>query len=121
MTGFEGENISDLDNTLSWINKFKPHTFSLNQLSIYPGTSLYESSGNKFFEKNTWTRNNIENYFKDDKFSNITKKERSVWYLMTFKPFFSKYFRKAQLQANPMSAILKMAYKKYFLKHQKYY
>ena len=116
MTGFEGENISDLDNTLLWINKFKPHTFSLNLLSIYPGISLYESSGNKFFEKNDWTRNNIENYFKDDKFSNITKEERSAWHSKTFKPFFSKYFRKAILQSNPISAILKMAYTKYLLK-----
>ena len=90
MTGFEGENLLDLDNTLKWINKLKPHTFSLNQLSIYPGTALYESSGNKFFEKNNWTRNNIENYFKCDKFSNITKEERSECILKTFKPFFSK-------------------------------
>jgi len=117
MIGFEGENISDLDNFLSWINKFRPHTFSLSLLSIYPGTLLYEASGNKFFEKNTWTRNNIENYFKHDKFSNITKEERSEWYLKTFKPFCRKYFRKALLQANPVSTILKMAYKKYFLKN----
>ena len=114
MAGFEGENISDLDNTLAWINKFKPHTFSLSQLSIYPGTSLYETSGDKFFEKNIWTRNNIENYFKDGKLSNTTKEEKIGWYLKTFKPFFSKYFRHAILQANSPIAILKMAYKKFF-------
>ena len=114
MTGFKGENISDLNNTLSWIKKLKPHTFSLNLLSIYPGTSLYESSGNNFFEKNTWTRNNIENYFEEDKFSKITKEERSLWYLKIFKPFYSKYFRKAILQANSPLAIFKMAYKKLF-------
>jgi anaerobic magnesium-protoporphyrin IX monomethyl ester cyclase len=118
MSGFEGEKISDLNNTLAWINKFKPHTFSLSPLSIYPGTSIYESSGKEFFEKNAWTRNNIGNYFKGYDLNNITKEERNEWYLKTFKPFFSKYFRKAQLQANPIKAILKMAFKKFFFKQQ---
>jgi len=49
MTGFEGETVPDLNNILLWIKKLRPHTFSLNQLSIHPGTSLYESFGEEFF------------------------------------------------------------------------
>ena len=113
MTGFEGENISDLNNTLSWINKFKPHTFSLSQIKVYPGTALYNESGDNFFENNAWTRNNIENYFKDEKFSSISREKRRKWYLEVYRPFQSKYHTKALLTANSLRTLFRIARKKY--------
>ena len=113
ITDFEGEEISDLNNTLEWINKFKPHTFSLNQLSLYPGTSLYETYGNKFFEEREWTKSNVENYFKESKLNIINMEERNLWHEKTFKPFYRKYFRKALLKSNSPITIIKIAYKKF--------
>ncbi|MHB1346658.1 MAG: B12-binding domain-containing radical SAM protein [Candidatus Humimicrobiaceae bacterium] len=117
MTGFKNESMFDLDNTLLWIKKFKPHTFSLHQLSIYPGTSLYEDYGNMFFEKNDWTKNNIENYFKQTILSKITRVEKENWRKKTFKPFYTSYYRKALIKANPLVSILKMAFRKYFVQN----
>ncbi len=100
MTGFEDEKISDLNNTLAWIKKFKPHTFSLHPLKIYPGTALYEESGSKFFENNAWSLNNIEKYFKKEIFSNISRKEKIKWYKETYKLFNNKYHKMALLKTN---------------------
>jgi len=116
MTGFEGEKISDLNNTLTWIKKFKPHTFSLHPLKIYPGTALYEMSGSKFFENNTWNRNNIEKYFKKEIYSSINKKQKIRWYEEIYKPFNNKYHKMALLKTNTLTTLFKMAWVKYLLK-----
>ncbi len=115
MTGFEGEKISDLNNILTWIKKFKPHTFSLHPLKIYPGTELYEMSGSKFFENNIWNRNNIENYFKQEIFRNINKEQKIKWYKETYKPFRKRYHRKALLKTNSLLTLFKIAWAKYLL------
>jgi anaerobic magnesium-protoporphyrin IX monomethyl ester cyclase len=113
MTGFKGENISDLNNTLSWIHKHKPHTFSLHQIKVYPGTALYKESGDNFFENNVWTRSTIENYFKNEKFSTISREKRRTWYVKVYRPFQSKYHTKALLTANSLRTLLRIVRKKY--------
>ena len=115
MTGFEGEKISDLNNTLAWIKKFKPHTFSLHPLKIYPGTALFEMSGSKFFENNTWNRSNIEKYFKKEIFSNVGRQEKIKWHKETYKPFNNKYHKMALLETNSLPALFKMVWAKYLL------
>ena len=64
MTGFKGENISDLNEIINWIKKYRPHTFSHALMQVHPGTQLYKESGENFFEKNNWTCENIERFYK---------------------------------------------------------
>ena len=113
MTGFENEVISDLDNFIFWIKKFKPHTFSLHPLKIYPGTPFYEKLDIKFFEKNPWTRDSIENYFKSELLSSIDKEDKNKWYSQTYKPFHARYQKRAILKVNSLYSLLKMVLLKF--------
>lgn len=113
MTGFKDESILDLNNLIKWIKKYKPHTFSLSMLKIYPGTSLYENARNMFFEDNSWTRNNIDNFFSKNIIGNINDEEKIKWYRQTFNPFFRKYDLLAAMKVNSLRIIMKMAYLKY--------
>jgi anaerobic magnesium-protoporphyrin IX monomethyl ester cyclase len=117
MTGFEGESLSDLNKTLEWIKMFKPHTFSFHRIQVYPGTELYEASGDKFFEKNEWTKDNVDKYFRNGKADNISQEERRKWFLETYRPFSVRYGRKATLKVNSIKNTIKMVYKKYFPQH----
>lgn len=114
MIGFKGESITDLYNTLEWIKRFKPHTFSFSPIKIYPGTALYKSKGDSFFENSIWNRKNIEKYFINNKFDSIKKDEKYKWYSEVFRPFSIKYHRKSLFESNSIPALIKMAYKKYF-------
>ncbi len=116
MTGFEGETVSDLNNILEWLNKIKPHTFSFHRIQVYPGTELYETLGGKFFERNEWTKDNVEKYFESKIFDSIDKEERKKWFLKVYKPYSLKYGRKATLKVNSLENIIKIAFKKYFSK-----
>ena len=118
MTGFEGESLSDLNKTLEWIKIFKPHTFSFHRIQVYPGTELYEASGNRFFEKNEWTKDNVDKYFRNGKADNISQEEKRKWFLEVYKPFSISYGRKAILKVNSLKNIIKMVYKKYFSSYQ---
>lgn len=114
ITGFKREKISDLNNILKWIKKYKPHTFSLSRLQLYPGTEIYKNEGKKFFENNDWSRNNIDNYFFKDNISSINPTEKSKWNLQIYSPFAKKYQIMAILKVNSLKSILKMAYLKIF-------
>ena len=112
--GFEGENLSDLNNILKWIKRFKPHTFSFHKIQVYPGTELYEVAGDKFFERNEWTKENIEEYFENKIFNSIDQEERSKWFLEVYKPFSTRYGRMATLKVNSLKSIIKILSEKYF-------
>lgn len=114
MTGFDGESIADLKNTLEWIKVNKPHTYSFHRISIYPGTELYEMSGNGFFENNEWTEENINKYFQSNNFDSIEQEERKRWFKEVYTPFTTRHNRKAILGVNSLKDIIKMAYKKIF-------
>jgi len=114
MTGFEGESLSDLNKTLEWIKTSRPHTFSFHRIQVYPGTELYQNSGDKFFEKNEWTEVNVKKYFESKIFDTIDQKERRKWFLKVYKPFSIRYGRKAILRVNSLKNIIKMVHKKYF-------
>lgn len=118
MTGFKGESLADLNNVLDWIKRFKPHTFSFHRIQVYPGTELYETSGNRFFEKNEWTKDNVDKYFRNGKADNISQEEKRKWFLEVYKPFSISYGRKATLKVNSLKNIMKMVYKKYFFTNQ---
>ncbi|MDD3521184.1 MAG: hypothetical protein PHU65_08145, partial [Actinomycetota bacterium] len=114
MFGFKDEKKSDLDNLLGWIKKYRPHTFNLNFIKVYPGTVLYENQGNNFFEENSWTRNNINDYFKKKEINTIDDKEIIKWFREIFYPFYKNNEIKAALQVNSLKTLIKMAYLKYF-------
>jgi len=113
MTGFEGETIADLNALIEWIRRHKPHTFQLGQTQIYPGTQLYETNGNNFFENNPWTEYNLNKYFYTEYFSDIELEKRIDWVEKVFTPFYIKYNRKALIKSNSMSTLLKMTSSKF--------
>lgn len=112
MTGFKGESISDLNEIIVWIKKYKPHTFSLSRMQLHPGTQLYKESGADYFEKHNWKRKNIEKFYNYDRFSSISQKDRIKWYFQTYQPFRSLYYRKTLLKTNSFPALLRMVYAK---------
>ena len=113
MTGFKGETISDLNNLILWIKKFKPHTFLLSQTKIYPGTDLYQTSGNRFFETNDWSRENITKYFEMENFSEISKESRIEFNEKVLKPFQTSQHRKSLIKTNTISNLAKIVYSRY--------
>ena len=112
MTGFEGETISDLNNIIDWIKLYRPHTFSMHRIQVYPGTRLYETIGDRFFENNDWTEANVNRYFNDQKYDNIDIEDRKKWFFQVYKPFNTRYIRKSILKANPIKDIVRMVYKR---------
>ncbi len=112
MTGFKGESISDLNEIIKWIKKYKPHTFSLSRMQLHPGTQLYKESGADYFEKHNWTRKNIEKFYKYDRFSRISQEDRMKWYFKKYQPFRSLYYRKTLLKTNSLPTLLRMVYAK---------
>ncbi len=114
MTGFKGESLSDLENTLEWIKINSPHTFSFHSIYVYPGTELYKTSGGRFFENNEWTEENVNKYFQSIKFDNIEQEERKKWFLKVYRPFAIRNNRKAILGANSLKDIIRMVSRKLF-------
>jgi anaerobic magnesium-protoporphyrin IX monomethyl ester cyclase len=89
IAGFEGETISDLVENLRWLKRAKPNTFSWFSLEIHPGTSLYQRKGDRFFELNAWSEENIANFYNGEGLSTIPPKERSRWMKKNFLPYHS--------------------------------
>jgi anaerobic magnesium-protoporphyrin IX monomethyl ester cyclase len=112
MTGFEGETIQDLNNMIEWIRKSRPHTFSLHRMQIYPGTRLYDRIGDRFFENNEWTEENVLEYFNRPAYRNISIEERQRWHQKIYRPFNTRYIRKSIVKVNTLPKILKIFIKK---------
>ena len=113
MTGFEGETLDDLNSLIEWIKIHRPHSFQLGLTQIYPGTKLYETQGNDFFENNAWTDYNIRKYFHTDFFSSIPEIQRVEWFSNVYWPFLNKYAKKELIKSNSMSNLVKFAIKKF--------
>jgi hypothetical protein len=112
MTGFEGETIQDLNNAITWIKKFRPHTFSFHRIQVYPGTRLYEKIGNNYFAINEWTEENIAGYFNSYKYDSVGLEDRRKWYLKNYRPFNTRYIRKSILKVNTLKNIFRMVFEK---------
>ncbi len=106
MTGFEGEQLSDLENGLRWVKQTNPSSFSWFPLNIYPGTALYQKKGNDFFEKNEWTEGNISRYFEEDHLSSVPKEERDRWIKKVLAPYQEWHYRLTILKVNPISKLV---------------
>ena len=109
MTGFENETIDDLNALIEWIRHHKPHTFQLGLVKIYPGTQLYETNGNSFFENNSWTEYNLNKYFRTDFFSDIPVETRISWNNEIYNPFRKKYAKKELIKTSSINTLLKFA------------
>jgi radical SAM superfamily enzyme YgiQ (UPF0313 family) len=78
--GFPGETVEDLDQRLKWLQEVGSNfTVSLSMLKIYPGTRLYEKHGGAFFEKNEWSEENIDRYYRKDHLSSVSPEQRAKW------------------------------------------
>jgi len=112
MTGFEGETISDLNDKLHWLKKLNPNSFTWTPLMIHPGTVLYEKHGNRFFEKNNWDRQSIEDHNKKDMLSNIKNEERTQWAKKYFLPYRTWHSAFNFLKINPSFKIILFVFAK---------
>jgi radical SAM superfamily enzyme YgiQ (UPF0313 family) len=110
MTGFEDESQEDLNNMVRWIKKFRPHTFSLSKIRVLPGTELYEREGNRYFEENAWSRENIEDYFLKTRKGSLEQEEFKSWSKTVYAPFTNRYHKFAAFKVNSPASLLKMAY-----------
>ncbi|HPQ46510.1 MAG TPA: radical SAM protein [Clostridia bacterium] len=112
MTGLGGDSISSLNSLLAWIDKYQPHTFSLNSLKIHPGTEMYEKHGNSFFETHEWTKENIDFYYISNSLDEIPDKDLDKWRKEVFIPFKLKHERKWVIKNNSPLSILLLLIKK---------
>ncbi|PKN06171.1 MAG: hypothetical protein CVU72_05850, partial [Deltaproteobacteria bacterium HGW-Deltaproteobacteria-7] len=93
---------TDLDVKLNWLKRHKPDTFSWHPLLRQPGSLLYQETGEKFFETQDWTRDNVRGFYAADIFSEVTPEERKHWTQSRLEPFSRKHHRLARLRLTPM-------------------
>ncbi len=108
ITGFEGEKVADLEENLRWLKRVKPDTFSWSNLSIHPGTVLYEKKGNCFFENNEWNRENITDYYARS-LSDIPPAERTGWITSKYNPYLKLRNRLNIIKVNPPRKLFSLA------------
>jgi radical SAM superfamily enzyme YgiQ (UPF0313 family) len=121
IAGFEQETASDLDEKLQWLKRVKPDTISVFPLNINPGTVLYQRRGNSFFEKNEWTKINIEEYYlKNEHVPGLTRAELNQWLKRSANPH-NKWRRRINIiKVNPTGKLLWLIGRKvktYLLNH----
>jgi radical SAM superfamily enzyme YgiQ (UPF0313 family) len=87
ITGFKGEQASDLEQNLRWIKEVRPNTFYWFRLEIHPGTVLYQREGNRFFEENDWSEEKVTGYYRQDTLSRIPPGERLKWMKEHYQPY----------------------------------
>ncbi len=109
MTGFEREDVPDLEKGLRWLKKVKPDSFSWFPLAIHPGTALYQRRGNAFFERSEWTEDAIADYYKTDFLSSIPAEKREKWMDRHFLPYQKWRNRLNFLKVNPFRKLFPMA------------
>ena len=108
IVGLEGETISDLAENLRWLKQVKTDTFYWFSLEIHPGTSLYQKKGNRFFEVNEWSEENVLNFYNREGLSAIPLKERDQWMKNNFLPYHQWHRRLNLLRVNPPLKILSL-------------
>jgi radical SAM superfamily enzyme YgiQ (UPF0313 family) len=121
IAGFEEETASDLDEKLKWLKRVKPDTTAAFPLNINPGTVLYQRRGNSFFEKNEWTKSNVEDYYlKNDHVPGITRAELNQWLKRSANPYNKWRHRINIIRVNPTGKLLRLIGRKvkiYLLGH----
>jgi radical SAM superfamily enzyme YgiQ (UPF0313 family) len=100
MTGFPGEGIGDLQRMVLWLKRVKPHLFGVSELSIHPGTRLYEAHGNRFFEQHDWDEKAVKQYYGTRFLTRVSNAERERWKRETLDPFQARLRRLQILKAN---------------------
>lgn len=100
MTGFEGERVSDLEEGLRWLKRVRPNSFSWFPLMVHPGTQLYKSKGNGFFEEHEWTEENITRYYRCDFLSSVSPEKRQKWTKRYLAPYQKWSYRWHIFRAN---------------------
>jgi radical SAM superfamily enzyme YgiQ (UPF0313 family) len=84
--GFEDETIADLDAALAWVKRTRPTSFGWRYLSLYPGTRLYETHGERYFETNQWDEATIGEYYKRSPLSTIDDETLTRWLRRHYAP-----------------------------------
>ncbi|MBN1623402.1 MAG: B12-binding domain-containing radical SAM protein [Clostridia bacterium] len=112
MIGLERETLDDLNALLKWIKKYQPQSFLLSSLMIHPGTELYQSHGNAYFENNEWTKSNVTSYYNSNPLYEIDHETFKIWEEEVMKPFRSKHHRKWIIRNNSLMSLLRIVLEK---------
>ena len=105
MTGLPGETRADLAAAEDWVRRHRPSSFFWVHLQVLPGTPLYQTRGDSFFERNPWDdREAVLAYFRRD-LSELSQAERAGWLKNRARPLARRSRRLCQLRANPPRAL----------------
>lgn len=103
LMGTEGETLEALDATLAWVKRLKVDDFKWGPLLLHPGSVLYNQKGGEFIEKNEWTKENIDGFYKKDHLSDIEPQDREHWCDTKMKPCQRVMHHKGVLRRNTLS------------------
>ena len=109
MMGLVGETLADLEAGEAWVRQYKPSSFFWIKLQVFPGTPLYETHGESFFEYGQWDdREAVLGYFKRD-LSAVDPSDREHWFKTRAQPLVGRSRRICQLKANSPYAMASLA------------
>ena len=101
MMGLLGETLKDLEASLNWVRKHRPSSYFWQKLHVLPGTPLYETHGESFFENNPWDdQETILNYLFHRNLSATGLEEQLHWLHQRARPLARQSRRVCQLKAN---------------------
>jgi anaerobic magnesium-protoporphyrin IX monomethyl ester cyclase len=112
ITGYDGETITDLERQLDWVKKVRPTTFQWTYLRIYPGTPLYRTMNEGFFENREWSEENLAAYYANGRFSPVSPEAREHWIALRFTPYHRWQTRLAIARLNPVSTLIVLIMRK---------
>jgi anaerobic magnesium-protoporphyrin IX monomethyl ester cyclase len=105
LSGLEDETISDLEQRLRWVRRAKPTSFEWSQVTMFPGTALYQEKGNDFFALSDWTRTAIIEYYSTQNLSSIPAETRRNWMARYFAPYARRHWWMNTLKRYPLRAL----------------
>ena len=107
LMGLEGETIADLEQRLAWVKRARPTSFQWGQVTMFPGTVLYQDKGNDFFARSEWTETAITEYYSTQNLSNIPIETRRAWMASHFAPYWRLHWWMDALFRYPLRSLAK--------------
>ena len=107
LTGLEDETIADLEQRLAWVKRARPISFQWGQVSMFPGTALYQERGNDFFARSEWKETAITEYYSTQNLSKIPAETRRAWMASHFAPYWRWHWWMDALSRYPLLKLAK--------------
>jgi anaerobic magnesium-protoporphyrin IX monomethyl ester cyclase len=110
MMNLLGETMADLEEAEAWVRKHRPSSFFWQRLHVLPGTPLYESHGESFFEKISWDdQQAVIDYIFHRNLGAASYEDQTQWLTERARPLAGRSRRLCQLKANSPWTLVKLA------------